>query len=215
MEDKLRQHIDALFSDAPRNRKTLELKEEMLQNLTEKYNDLITEGKSEEAAFGIAVTGIGDVTELIVDLEEFEMADLETHEKARQKSALLTAVAVMLYILSPISGLVFDWFGENWSAVGFLITVAAATGILVYNNMTKPKYIRKEDTMVEEFREWQSEKSDRKTLRRAISMALWSVTVALYFVISFTTTAWHITWVVFVVAAAAEAFINIIFITKK
>ena len=55
MEDKLRAFIDTLFEDAPAGKKAVELKEEMLQNLNDKYNDLLSEGKSEEAAYNLAV----------------------------------------------------------------------------------------------------------------------------------------------------------------
>jgi ABC-type bacteriocin/lantibiotic exporter with double-glycine peptidase domain len=81
--------------------------------------------------------------------------------------------------------------------------------------MTKPRYFRRSNTVVEEFREWQSGAHDRKSLRRAISAAIWSVLLALYFIISFWTDAWHITWIVFVFGASIEAFINIFFTLKK
>ena len=45
------------------------MKEEILQNLTEKYNDLLSDGKSEVAAYNIAVAGIGDISELIEELK--------------------------------------------------------------------------------------------------------------------------------------------------
>lgn len=216
MEDRLKKHIDGLFENAPWTKKTVELKEEMLQNLTEKYFDLTNEGKSEDAAYNIVVAGIGDITELIIDLEENEMRDPEVYEKARQKSALLTAVAVMIYILSPIPGIITSSFGfDNIGGILFLIMVAAATGLIVYNNMTKPKYVRTQDTMVEDFKEWQSDRNDKRSLRRSISAALWSVICALYFIISFTTMAWHITWVIFIIGGAVEAFISIFFISKR
>ena len=41
MKDKLRNFIESLFEDAPKNKQTIELKEEMLQNLIDKYNDLV------------------------------------------------------------------------------------------------------------------------------------------------------------------------------
>ena len=46
MNDKLRSYINTLFQDAPQTKKTVELKEEMLQNLTDKYNDLVAAGQN-------------------------------------------------------------------------------------------------------------------------------------------------------------------------
>ena len=45
MNEKLRRYIDDLFANAPSTVRAVELKEELYQNLTDKYNDLIAEGK--------------------------------------------------------------------------------------------------------------------------------------------------------------------------
>ena len=65
MEDKLRRYVDGLFEEATPSRKTVELKEEMIQNLEDKYNDLLKDGKTPEAAFNIVIAGIGDVSALL------------------------------------------------------------------------------------------------------------------------------------------------------
>ena len=81
--------------------------------------------------------------------------------------------------------------------------------------MTKPRYTKASDSMVEEFREWQSDSRDLKSMRRAISSALWAIIVVLYFVISFWTFAWHLTWIIFLIGFAVEAVINIFYSLKK
>lgn len=43
----------------------MEIKEEILQNTIDRYNDLKAGGKSDEAAYNIAIAGIGDVDYLI------------------------------------------------------------------------------------------------------------------------------------------------------
>lgn len=217
MDEKLRRYIEGLFNDVPQTKNTIELKEEMIQNLKEKYDDLISEGKTEEAAYNIAVASIGDISSLLYDLN---MGGKGMEEKqimeGKQKSAALTAIAVMLYILSIIPIIVTPFRGiQNSGLIGFLIMITAATGILIYNGMTKQKYQRSDDTMVEEFKEWKTQKGNRRSLRLSISLALWSIIIAAYFVISFTTFAWEITWVIFVFGIAIEALLNIFFIMKK
>jgi len=224
MEDKFRKHIDSLFAETIPTKKSVELKEEMIQNLHDKYDDLIAEGKTEEAAYNIAVAGIGDVSDLLTELEAETAPELFAHdlldmEKARRKSAMLTAIAVMLYIVSFLPFFILETTSSGYSEIlglpiGLLI-VAAATGLIIYNNMTKPKFLNRRDTIVEEFREWQSDEKDRKTLRKAISSALWSIILVLYFVISFATYAWHITWIIFIIGAVAESLINVFFTIKK
>jgi len=223
MEDKLRRYIDGLFARTAPTIKAIELKEEMLQNLNDKYNDLITEGKTPEAAYNIAIAGIGDVSGLLEELEGEEMEFDENFyynlEVSRQKNAMLTAAAVMTYILSILPLIILTMFESRFAAhIGvpvMFIMIAAATGILIYNNMTKPKILKNRDTMVGEFREWQADAHDRKALRRAMSSALWSVLVALYFIISFWSGAWHLTWIAFLIGAAIEAVLNIFFTLKK
>jgi len=224
MEDKLRKYIDTLFAETLPTRKSVELKEEMIQNLHDKYNDLISEGKTDEAAYNIAVAGIGDVSDLLKELENDDSSpvyvqDMEEMEKARRKSAMLTAIAVMMYIISFLPLMILSMvdyrFTETLGVPVMFIIIAAATGLLIYNNMTKPKYRKQRDTMVEEFREWQSDEKDRKQLRKAISSSLWSIVLAAYFIISFTTFAWHITWIIFIIGAVIESLLNVFFALKK
>ena len=106
MNERLRKYIDNLFIEAPETKKTVELKEEILQNITDKYFDLLAEGKTEEAAYNIAIASIGDVNELIENLKKgtnnISNYSEEVLEAVRRKSALITAISVALYILSPI-----------------------------------------------------------------------------------------------------------------
>ena len=221
MEDKLRKHVDGLFEGVAPTRKAVELKEEMIQNLNDKYNDLLSDGKTPEAAYNIAVAGIGDVSGLLRELETERAAapNAVELEAARRRSGLFTAIAVMLYILSVLPLIILDEIGSIYSSrIGvpvMFVFIAAATGLLVYNNITKPRIRKGSDTVVEEFREWQTDMHHRKSLRRSISGALWSVLVALFFIISFITNAWHVTWIIFVLGAALEAIINIFFSLKK
>ena len=220
MEDKLRRYVDDLFGGTVPTRKAIELKEEMIQNLQDKYSDLISEGKTQEAAYNIAIAGIGDVSGLLRELESDAITpDLGELETARRQSAMFTAIAVMMYILSVLPLIMLNQLGvrhaNNIGLPILFIMIAGATGLIIYSSMTKPRLFRGADTIVEEFREWQSDAHDRKTMRRAISSALWSVITVLYFIISFWTHAWHVTWIIFLVAATFETFINIFFTLKK
>jgi hypothetical protein len=221
MEDRLRKHVDGLFAGTAPTKKAVELKEEMIMNLQDKYNDLLSDGKTPEAAYNIAVAGIGDVSGLLKELETEQtvppsMAELEN---ARRRSGLFTALAVMLYILSvlPIT-ILYQFNSRIADRLGvplLFVFIAAATGILVYNNITKPRFRKGSDTVVEEFREWQTDTRYRRSLRRSVSAALWSLLLALYFIASFVTNAWHVTWILFIFGAAIEAIINIFSSLKK
>jgi len=221
MEDKLRRYVDGLFARTAPTKKAVELKEEMLQNLHDKYTDLISEGKAPEAAYNIAIAGIGDVSGLLMELEAEapETPDTIEYEASRSKSAMITAISVMMIILSSLPLIMLNLFRVMYATmIGLpimLTMIAAASGLLVYNYMTKPRRYRGSDTIVDEFREWQSSAHDRKALRKAVSTALWSLILAVYFIISFWSEAWHITWIVFIFGAAIEAFINMFFALKQ
>jgi hypothetical protein len=219
MEGNLRNYVEELFVGTTPSKRAVELKEEMIQNLTEKYNDLLSEGKTPEAAFNIAVAGIGDISYLLKDLEK-DAALPEAIAAQRQRSAMLTAVAVMLYILSVVPLIILGalFHGGTAAIIGVVIMflfIAAATGLLIYNGMTKPKYLKTDDTMVEEFKQWQSSSAEQKSLRNSISSAMWALITAIYFLVSFFTGAWHISWVIFVIGAAVQSIVNIAFTVKK
>ena len=72
MKEKLTEHIRLLFADAerrsPDNRQLAELKEELLLNTLEKYDHMLETGRTPEAAYALAVSGIGDIEGLLNDL---------------------------------------------------------------------------------------------------------------------------------------------------
>lgn len=65
MYEKLQKRVDDLFKNAPNTKRAEELKEELMANLIDRYNDLTAAGKSEDEAIEITIEGIGDVNELI------------------------------------------------------------------------------------------------------------------------------------------------------
>jgi hypothetical protein len=216
MYDRLRNYMDQLFDEAPQNKKTFDLKEEMLQNLIDKYNDLLAEGKSEELAYNLAISSVGDISELLADLQDTPRmrAEMEqAYERRRQRSAIFVSVAVALYILCVVPCILIP-NGVIGPVLMFLM-IALATGLLIYNNMTKARYPKLDDTMVQEFREWKASNGKQNQAFEALSGALWALTVAIYLLISFWTMAWHITWIIFLIAAAVNAMIKAIFDLKR
>lgn len=211
MEDKLREHIEQIFSTVPCTVKAVEMKEEILQNLIDKYHDLIAEGKNEQAAYNIAVASIGDVNELLGSLKSPADAaaapvTAQQTSQSKRRGALLTAIAVALYILSPVPCILLQ--DGIVGPVLLFVMVAAATGLLIYKSMTKETYVKKDDTMVEEFIEWKQQNDSKKALTKALSGILWTLVVVAYFIVSFTTGAWHVSWIIFLVGAALESILK-------
>ncbi|MDD7795845.1 permease prefix domain 1-containing protein [Clostridium sp. 'White wine YQ'] len=218
MYEKLRERVEELFQDAPRTNRAYELKEEVLANLIDRYNDLIEQGKSENEAINSAMSGVGDVEELIRGLKQNDVFNYEEMRKERQKSALIISVSVGLYIMSVVVLLICnELLGINDAiSVSLMLTIdAVATGLIIYNAMSKPKYIKEDNTMVEEFKEWKSTNRKKNGVMQSIKSIVWTLIVAIYLLISFVFNAWAFSWIIFIVGAAIERIITLSFQLKE
>jgi hypothetical protein len=218
MYENLRRRLDELFENAPKTRRAYELKEELLANLTDKYNDLVASGKSEDEAVNIAIAGIGDVDELIKGLGESDVLNNEKMQKDREKRALVTSISVGLYIMSIVVLIlcvtVLGLSGEVSVCLMFTI-IAIATSLIVYNSISRPKYVKADDTIVEEFKEWKSANSAQIEVLRSVKSIAWLAIVALYFILSFAFHAWAYSWIIFIIGAAIERIIGLVFELRK
>ncbi|MET4562548.1 hypothetical protein ABIA69_003739 [Lysinibacillus parviboronicapiens] len=61
---KIKNHIDELFKDIPRNNDTEMVKQEIIQNLEEKVFYLMEQGKEEDDAINKAIVEFGDIEDL-------------------------------------------------------------------------------------------------------------------------------------------------------
>ena len=218
MNEKLRAQLDRLFADAPPTRRAAELKEELLANLTEKYNDLVAQGRSEEEAMRIVIDGIGDVDELIRGLKGSDIMDYKEMYKQRQKTALVVTTAIGMYVLGVILlilGIVALHIQPIIMVSVMLILFLAATLTMVYHFMSRPKYVKADDTMVEEFKQWKSKNSAQERMLASISSILWTITTAIYFLVSFLYGIWGYSWIIFIIAAAVDRIIKLVFELKE
>lgn len=213
MEYNIRAYVDDLFQNAPKTQKAYELKVELTQNLLDKYHALIEEGKSPEDAYKLTVVSIGDVRELFAGLEDGPVQSAPTYippaDGASRRGAV-TAIAVMMYILSVMPVIVFGSIGilETLGVALMFVMIAAATGLLIYNHATKPAKEPKGGTVVEDFKQWQSRNDSNKQLLKAIRSAYWPLVLAVYFLLSFGTGKWSVTWIIFLIAPAVDGIIK-------
>lgn len=225
MNERIRKYLDELFADAPETRKAMELKEEMLQNSMEKYQDLLSEGYSEEDAYKNVIGSIGDVTELFEDLEEKNLMNLS--EADRKKKAMFTSIATGLYILAGIvfftGAMLVDMIGGprdiDYATIALILAAAvciAPTCMLVYAANMYPAYQKKrEENYVEHYKQCKHAGNRDKAVRSSISTIIWTVVVILYFIFSFSTNAWHISWVIFLMGVCVEAVCSLIFSLRQ
>lgn len=211
MNHKIDSYINALFADVPRTKKAQELKDELLSNMRDRYEDYLREGKSEAQAYSLTVASMGDVDAMIADV----MPDEDFRREAqyyRSRNARNTAAGVALYILGAAlvvsSGLSDRERLQIMSVVGLLILAAIATALIVYSHMSTPVEFRE----VDEDERWEREllKTPGGHRVKAILSIYWSAITIVYLAVSFLTFAWHITWIIWPLAAILSGIFRII-----
>lgn len=95
MREKLKEYVHLLFAGTVG---TEDMEQEILQNTLDRFDDWIARGFSEEDAYRQAVSGIGNLDVLLGKAA----ADAEVSCCASLGKRICNAVAVALYILSPI-----------------------------------------------------------------------------------------------------------------
>lgn len=224
MNAKIQNYVDVLFKGIPNTKKAQELKEEILSNLNEHFEAHIAEGKSENQAYTESLSDLGDVDELLKDLEP-EQELKGKIDVYRQRRARNTSIAVMLYILSVVCVIIFgsisDVFnvgnGEGFEVVGVVlmfVLIAAATGLLIYTHMSMPedvsKYISRPSAGGEGFGP-----SNKKLKKLAAFMKMyWCIVLIVYLGVSFGTGAWHLTWIIWIIGACLKNAIFMFFDTN-
>lgn len=217
--EKLRAHIDSLFVEAPATRAAGELKEELLANALERYADLRAQGMGEEEALHSVQASIGQVDDLIDALPKETPPPWE--QDNRHHSAVVVTVAVGLYILALavlfVTLLVGSWFWPPFTLIGLAITALICivpTCMLVYNAAVNGRYTRRDDTVVEQFKQWNADGKRRKTIYIALTAMLWSLCLVAYFLVSFATGAWALTWLIFLMGICLQAAVTLGFVMK-
>ncbi|WP_053982508.1 permease prefix domain 1-containing protein [Niameybacter massiliensis] len=217
MNRKLKDYIDQLFAQVSDSAYARELKEEMLINLNDRYEDLLIEGKSKEEAFIIVTSSIGDIRELLSGLDETAVIiTTKDIEKRRKESALIRSIAIMLYIISPAMLIALSIF--NMPVLGvvvLLIIVAGATGLLVYDNVSKPENLKDEYAESKRKESLTAEQRKKENIKEAIQAIFWLLVVGIYLLMSFMLDIWAYSWVIFIIAAAINKVIDLLFELKE
>lgn len=201
MREQLIQYVQLLFAGAADSE---DIKQEILQNTLDRYDDLIDSGKVPEAAYRLAIAGIGDINEILGTTVP-PVAALNPAEKSdggdNFAKKILRATAVGLYIISILPLIILCELGmEILGLCGTLAIVAVATVMIILGAKKDPSPQEKAE----------KEEISESELSKSITGLLWALGLGLYFFLSFTTSDWHITWVIFPILAALDSLISAI-----
>ena len=217
MNSKIKNYVEVLFSDIPRSKKANELKEELLSNMSERFQDYIQDGKTENQAYSQVISSLGDIDEMLAKVmpgDEF----VKQANYYRKRNARNTAKGVAMYIIGVAFLIGFAAIGEQlgggviYPIIGLLILLvisAVATGIIIYSNMSIP--LEYKDYNEETRREFRNLDNRQMRLLRNILSIYWMAITFIYLAISFITMRWGITWLIWVLAGVFESIIKIVF----
>jgi hypothetical protein len=216
MNKRIENHVSGLFASVASNRQVLDIEEELLSNLNDKFNDLISAGKSEDEAFSIVVASIGDIQSLLGDITNDPKYYPQEIEKNRRLRGLLISIGVAFYVLSLALLLPFLWMDyDSIGVIAMICMCALATGFVVFGvNIGNVRYEKTDDTFVEQYREKTAVGERRTKLRNAISSSLWTLIAVVYLALSFISGWWHMTWIIFLVGALLQLLVVWCFMDK-
>ena len=129
-----------------------------------------------------------------------------TKDEVRRKSAEVVSSSVFIYIVAiALLTIAIPVLNINPIVVSalFLIAVAWATARMIKHFMSVPKFEKTE-----------KEKKEDVILKQ-INGIVGAICTILYFVISFATMAWYITWVIFIIDGLICQIIKLMFMLKE
>lgn len=201
MKDQLTAYVDLLFAGRP---DAEDIKQKILQSTLDRYDELLTKGQTPQSAYTLAISGIGDVGEILSRTEptdlnpELSQQEMQANRKKANRKKLLRSLAIGLYMFSPLP----LFFLQNWTGLGLLLAAAAVATVLLVLG-------RKGVTSRDEFDNPDlspQQKKFRRSLRSIINVGA----LAIYLVVSLSSHAWMITWLIFPIGWSTVGLINAI-----
>ena len=152
----------------------------------------------------------GEKQEQKIEENEKEKNDKNNYEnmtknQIKQKSAEVICSSILIFLVAiAYAGIGVSVMRWNPVVVGctFLIIIGWGVTRIVKHYMSIPKFEKTKE----------EEKKDK--IVKQISDIIGGIGVAIYFIISFATMAWHITWVIFIIIGMVEEIVKLIFMLE-
>ncbi len=173
----IKSYLEAMFANMPDTPEVIKAKDELLGMMEDKYNELISEGKSENEAVGTVISEFGNLDELadslglnsttqetakqspISNKQTLSLDAAKHYIRAYTKRSLLISFGVMLCIFSPIFPIIGDITDtlilENIMISLMFVTIAVAVAMFIlaglslkdYDDITKHRCILDSETL--------------------------------------------------------------------
>ncbi|MGX7132987.1 permease prefix domain 1-containing protein [Enterococcus songbeiensis] len=148
--DTIRNYLESLFIEVPRNRETEKLKTDLLANMEDHYHELIEEGKNEHEAIGTVIATFGSIDELLDEMnlekekvfaetdgeKNISLEEAEEYWRQAKKTSFQIASGVFISCLAIAGFFFFAGLGGLSIAFGLLFLGAAvAVGFFIVAGM--------------------------------------------------------------------------------
>ena len=206
MREQLIQYVNLLFAGAPDSE---DIKQEILQNTLDRYDDLVSQGKQPEAAYRLAISGIGDVNEILGAPVRHTAAqppvaiNEESPEDVKRKK--LRAAAIALYIVCAVPLIILSEIADGMIGLALTILLAAtATYLIIISG--KPDPDDEADETIEK---------PEHPVKKRIADFIGTAALVIFLAVSFITGAWFITWLIFPIASCIRGLANAVIDLKE
>lgn len=138
--------------------------------------------------------------------KEEEKEKTPSRDEVRRKSAEVVSTSVFIYIAAvAVLVVAIPVLKINPVVVTaiFLCAIGWATARIIKHYMSVPKF------------EATKEEKKEKEIIKQINGIVGAICTAIYFIVSFSTMAWHITWVIFIINGLICQVIKLIFMLKE
>ncbi len=146
--ETIRTYLDNMFQTWPQTEEVLKIKSELLSDMTDKYNEMKAEGKSENEAVGIVISEFGNIDELMHEMgvsrqeepddayQNFRHVDKEEAEsfirvKEGNGKRIGTGIASILFGVAGLTLLTSAVENIPGGEEGFLGRVMSLSGMLL------------------------------------------------------------------------------------
>ena len=153
----IRNYLDNMFRNLPNTEEVRRAKSELLQMMEDKYEELISEGKTENEAVGIVISEFGNLDELADSLGISEaVTENPTEDKPMlsldrvkeyismiSTKSILTPLGIALCILSVVSPILADVLPVDIDIVGaggMFGIIAIAVGLFIFSGIRSKEY---------------------------------------------------------------------------
>lgn len=149
--DAIKEYIESLFLGIPESHEKEQLKNDLLANMEDRYEELIQDGKEENEAIGITIKEFGSMDEIVEELDfpsyetkeqvfegkEILEEEAEDYFKALRKSAIGIGTGVLLSLLSIASLIALTHLeGILIGVPAMLIFIAIAVGFFILSGFS-------------------------------------------------------------------------------